>query len=227
MVASGAALGVITMPPLADLVHHLTVGIQKVRRKTDKAGKSQWIGDPTARVLFSNGNGQPRAAFFDIPVGATRSNRLRFRLVADPLYHVGRSAEELAELPDIQIAEPRLPDDEAPPPYDLGCQLSPTNFPSGRVRFSLGGRRLQILLGGDVSAIVDDELPLVLSCIKVNARGQPAKDADDTRYALPLKPDPGSRFPIIGQERNFVEGALPVWCSGCRDEIEGLQARVC
>lgn len=74
---------------------------------------------------------------------------------------------------------------------------------------------------------MDDELPPVLSCVQVNARGQPTRNAGDTRYVLPVKPDPGSRFPIIGQEINFVESTLPIWCSRCRDEIEGPQARVC
>lgn len=224
----------ITMPRLVTLLDKFTLGIQSMHRVTNrKTGKSRWVGSDTAEVLFSVGLGT-RSVEAHIPPQARTSKHLRFRLVCDPDYHRGRTFKDKDELPDIQIEPQRPAPDEATqilPPYDFGCDLGPEDLPSGHVQFYVGARSepFAALLrdGPGNMKIVDDSLPFMLNCWKLNGRQQPARDPRDCKFILYIKPDPGSRFPIRGQEDDFTKRALPSWCSLCKEEIEPPTAYAC
>lgn len=96
-------------------------------------------------------------------------------------------------------------------PYDLGCQLQHAELPPGRVRFALSGRRWEAFGQGRLDeAIIDEELPVVLSIFKITRTGSPLRHQQDKRFALFIKPDPASRLPIISQEKDFKSNALPI-----------------
>lgn len=104
-VCTCAALGYVTMPPIADLLPGLTIGIQTIRRKTQRdTGRSSWEPENDDEVLFSEGSVPgTRAVDINTPESAARSRRLRFNLVCDPSYRAARTAARIAELPKIQI----------------------------------------------------------------------------------------------------------------------------
>lgn len=224
-VCAGAALGELTMPRLADLIRGLTIGLQVVRRvRVPKSTKTRWVGANEAQVLLSAGD---RLRHVDIKP----SDRHRLNLVCDPAYRTQRGSEGASRLPNIMIdpAKRSTGGQEDIPPYDLGCCLRVRDLPdAATVRIALGGRRLQALSEGRTEeAIVDESLPIILRCYAVTQRGKPLKDPQDKKYVLRLRPDPGSKLPIVAQEEDFLSQVLPFWCSVCNEEITTATAERC
>lgn len=217
-----------------------TIGLQRIHRQTSRPRrgqplKSQWQGENTAEVLFSEGRGPARPSKDTLPLEAATSNRLRFSLICDPLYQTDRKEGELDNMPRIKIEPPRKVDTQSEDrfvedlsPYDLGCTLSASDIPPGNVRFALGGRRFRHLSEGRFNdAVIREQIPIIFTCVRVNRLGTPLKDPADKKYLLWIKPDPVTNFPIVGQEEDFKRGALPFWCTGCRGEIDFQGAKIC
>lgn len=225
----GAAIGVLTVPKLASLLPQFTVGIQRVRWvRSAKTKKARWWGLSAATALGTTGGYISKAFEWTIPYKAKEEKIVRFELVADPMYHT--TGADWKALSDIKINPPRkLQGVDFPiTPYEIGCQITATDIPLGAVRFSLGGRRWEALLDGRIEdAIINESVPIILKCFKINQRGEVKKDPQDKKFLLWIVPDPASRLPIVSQEEDFKKKILPVWCSDCRDEIEGQTARVC
>lgn len=208
-VSAGAALGFITMPPLQDLLRHLTIGIHEFRETADTTSKRYYLSQSEARVLFSQGSGTKPTRHRDCDIPSTskilRVPRRQYRVICDPSYHHTRTQVQVAKLPDIVIPyENKAGQGNIPPPYEVGCTLSPEDLPQGgKVRFYLQGQRLQQLIENRTDlAVVDDTFPVILSCCKVN-RGRPVKDPQDRKFLLRIKPDIVSRFPIVAQEEDW------------------------
>lgn len=218
-VSAGAVMGAVTMPSLQGLLEGFTLGLQVNRRHTPFGGKSHWQKGESARVLFSQGVGS-YVMNHDIPMRAVSSGRLRFRLVCDPTYTKDREAGELSgtDVPPIQIQKPRqVP---GPGPYDIGCEIEPRDIPTGNVRFALGGPCLQHLAAGRFSeAIVADYLPLELRCFKVDDLGQFQDHFANKRFLLQIKADLASRFPIVANEDDFRQFAVPFSCHYCPESV--------
>ncbi|KAL2272533.1 hypothetical protein FJTKL_06330 [Diaporthe vaccinii] len=94
-VSIGAGLGVLTMPRLSTLLSGFTVGLHKIeRRPSPSSTKTRWIGQSSASVLFSQGLGRPPHNDHTLSKHLASSNRVRFSLVCDPLYHADRGPGE-------------------------------------------------------------------------------------------------------------------------------------
>lgn len=153
---------------------------------------------------------------------------VQFELVADPMYHTAHPDWEA--LTDIEINPARRLEDMDFPitPYEIGCQITAADIPSGAVRFSLSGRHWEALKAGRIEeAIVDESVPIILNCFRVDRKGMPRRDPEDKRFLLRIVPDPASRLPIISQEEDFKRWTIPFWCSACSQEITGPAAAAC
>lgn len=222
-VSAGAAIGLMTMPSLDQTLVGFTIGLQVIRRRTTRKSRSHWTGDGTAAVLFSQGVVSQRHVDHFIPMGGLQFSRLRFRLVCDPTYTKHREDRELSSefVPPIQIEYPR--EIRGPKPYDMGCEITPSDLPAGTVRFVLEGPGLSHAAEGRFAeAIVADYLPVVLRCFSVDVCGNMREDPHNKRFLLRVKTDAASRFPIVANEDDFYRLALPFSCTYCPEEVESV-----
>lgn len=220
-------MGLATIPPLAKTLPGFTLGIQVVR-KVGEGKDIYWEPSNTVKTLISEGagaGGAPRFVDHVISSQAAKFKALIFHVVCDPFYHAGRTPQTVSKFHPIQIYPVRkLPKDKNPlGPYELGCSLEAADLPTGIVRFSFTGKRLQHLMCGRLEEAVApdmDALPIILNCHGVTKKGEKRRDQGDKKFVLWIKADPASRFPIVGQEKDFKEFTLPVWCRSCKGEIE-------
>ncbi|KAI1421249.1 hypothetical protein F5Y12DRAFT_38789 [Xylaria sp. FL1777] len=150
-VATGAALSIMRLPSLTQVISGSAIALQRVMRR--RQASKVWTGDDHAKILFRDWNDVSPSPDFSNP----SKTRLRtyFSLVCDPNHSKRDQPDGYGERGLIRIDSPKKVLNGPLSVYDLGWEIPAEELPIGPIRFHIDSRALTRL------ADLDDEADLL------------------------------------------------------------------